>query len=103
MLDTNRKIASVTQQDPADAKLRAALLAVPGSKSQKEIEEESRLDIESENNDERAVRAASFLLWWAAGEGSEELEGVLALGLSRVLDRAADNMARTRRRNRKLR
>jgi len=57
----------------------------------------------SEKNDERAVRAASFLLDWASSEGNEELEGVLALGLSRVLARAANNMAQTRRRNHKLR
>jgi len=97
MLNTNRKIASVTQEDPADANLRTVLLAVPGSKAEQEF------DNKSESRDERAVRAASFLLEWAAGEGCEELEGVLALGLSRVLALAADNMARTRRRNRKLR
>jgi hypothetical protein len=34
--------------------------------------------------------------------GNEEIDGILALGIQRVLDRAANNMARTRRRNRKL-
>jgi hypothetical protein len=49
-------------------------------------------------NDERAVRAASLLLDWASDEGNAEVDRFLAVGISRVLDLAASNMARTRRR-----
>jgi len=68
------------------------------------LEEAFTLEIELGDpiNDERAVRAASFLLDWASGEGNEEIDGILALGVCRVLDLAASNMARTRRRIRKL-
>ena len=50
-------------------------------------------------NDERAVRAASFLLDWASGAGNADVDRVLALNISRVLELAASNMAQTRRRN----
>lgn len=59
------------------------------------------IDLGDPLNDERAVRAASYLLAWASGDGNEEVDQMLALGISRVLDRAAGNMAQTRRRNRK--
>jgi hypothetical protein len=67
------------------------------------LEDAFRLEIELGDplNDERAVRAASFLLDWASGEGNEEVDGILALGICHALDLAANNMARTRRRNRK--
>ena len=52
-------------------------------------------------NDERAVRAASFLLDWASGAGNAEVDRALAVGISRVLDLAANNIARTLRRDRK--
>jgi hypothetical protein len=65
------------------------------------LEDAFKLEIELGDplNDERAVRAASFLLEWAAGEGNEEVDGILAVGISRALSLAASNMARTRRRN----
>jgi len=50
-----------------------------------------------DRNDERAVRAASFLLDWASDEDAG-VDRFLAVGISRVLDVAASNMARTRRR-----
>jgi hypothetical protein len=59
------------------------------------------LELDDPRNDERTVRAASFLLDWASGEGNEEVDGILALGICRVLDLAANNMAQARRRNRK--
>ena len=67
------------------------------------LEDAFKLEIELGDplNDERAVRAASFLLDWASGEGNKEIDGILALGIRRVLDLAADNMAMARRRNRK--
>ena len=49
-------------------------------------------------NDERAVRAASFLLDWATAEGNEEVDPVLVQGISRALNLAADNIAMTLRR-----
>jgi hypothetical protein len=66
------------------------------------LEDAFKLEIELANplNDERAVRAASFLLDWASEAGNAEVDGVLAVGLSHVLNLAANNMARTRRRNR---
>jgi len=60
-----------------------------------------RSELDDPLNGERAVRAASFLLDWASGEGNKEIDGILALGICRVLDLAARNMARTRQRNRK--
>lgn len=67
------------------------------------LEDAFKLEIELGDpiNDERAVRAASLLLDWASGAGNAEVDRALAVGISRVLDVAANNMARTRRRNRK--
>jgi hypothetical protein len=49
-------------------------------------------------DDERAVRAASFLLDWATGEGNEQVDPVLVQGISRALSLAADNIGRELRR-----
>jgi hypothetical protein len=65
------------------------------------LEEAFTLGNDWDLNDERAVRAASLLLDWASGADNAEVDRALAVGISRVLDLAANNMARTRRRNRK--
>jgi hypothetical protein len=67
------------------------------------LEDAFKLEIELGDplNDERAVRAASLLLDWASEAGNAEVDRVLAVGLSHVLNLAANNMARTRRRNRR--
>jgi hypothetical protein len=49
-------------------------------------------------DDERAVRAASFLLDWATDEGNEQVDPILVQGISRALSLAADNMAMDLRR-----
>src|SRR5262245_18692407 len=45
-------------------------------------------------DDERAIRAASFLLDWATAEGNEQVDAALAQGISRALSIATDNIAR---------
>jgi hypothetical protein len=51
---------------------------------------------ESQNTSdlEKAIRATAFLLAWASEGANEEPDGYLAFGLTRVLERCADQVGR---------
>jgi hypothetical protein len=51
-----------------------------------------------DKDNERAVRAAALLLDWASDVGNHAVDGFLAIGISRALSLAAEQMARTARR-----
>jgi hypothetical protein len=44
-------------------------------------------------DDEKAIRAAGLLLEWASESGNEPVDGWIAYGLSRMLDKAADKIS----------
>jgi hypothetical protein len=46
---------------------------------------------------ERAISSVSFLLDWSSGLGNHPLDGAAVVGLAKILERCAEDLARSRR------
>jgi hypothetical protein len=87
-----------TEFDRTERALRAKRRAlVPEEEREREAFVEA-FELGDDLDDERAIRATALLLDWASDDGMQPANGLLTLGLSKVLYRAADDMAKKQRR-----
>jgi hypothetical protein len=70
----------------------AAVLTLPSLVTPEELAQMRSMDVEE------AIRASAFLLDWASRDGSNEVNGCLAIGIAQALELCADRIGEERER-----